>query len=844
MGRRDKHGGEVAGSSEGPHEVAERLQAAARHAPIGIALKDAAGRVLWSNRTLQDRLGYADEELRGMFRTEFTHSEDAGEDARLYEELLRGERDNFRLEKRYIRKDGSALWGRLSVFRVGDETDLFLVVVEDVEGRKEAEEELAASERRFRAVIEQAPLCIHVFEPDGRSLRANAAWKELWGLEEPQKTEDSNMYEDQGLRATGLIPYVEQSTKTRALVRTPPLLYDPTRSGGQGRRRWLEASVYPVTDAEGSLSEMVLVVEEVTERKQTEEALAQAEERYRSLVENVPVAAYTQTVGDYTTAAYVSPRIEDLTGYRPEEFDTDPELWYGVVHPDDRQMVAAEDERTERTGEPFAMEYRMVHRDSRILWVRDESVLVRDDTGAPLYWQGVMSDVTDRKSLEDQLKHQALYDPLTGLANRALLEDRLRLALNRTTRRRGEVAVLFVDLDNFKVINDSLGHEAGDRLLVAVSKRLQAAVRPGDTVARLGGDEFIFLLEDIGLEETRGTAERILATSSSPIALEGRQVYVTASIGVAVGGRGTRRTEDLLRNADLAMYRAKHSGKARYAVFEEQMNARALERLELEQDLRRALGRGEFGVYYQPKVSLNGERLVGFEALLRWHHPARGLLRPAEFVPLAEETGLIIPIGEYVLEGVCRRVSAWHKRYPSDPPIIVCVNLSATQFREPDLPRVVARVLEDTGLAPSSLFLEVTESTTMEDAPATVTTFEDLRELGVRAIIDDFGTGYSSLSYLGRFPVDYVKIDGSFVGGLGEDPTATALVKGVVDLAHALELRVIAEGVETEGQLGRLREMGCDLAQGFYFSKPLPGEAVEEWLASRVSPRSGLQGER
>lgn len=467
------------------------------------------------------------------------------------------------------------------------------------------------------------------------------------------------------------------------------------------------------------------------------------------------------------------------------------------------------------------------------MWVRDASVLVRAGDEAPLYWQGVMSDITEHKALAEQLEHQALHDPLTGLPNRILLEDRLRLTLRRARRRGGEVAVLFVDLDNFKVVNDSLGHEAGDRLLVAVTKRLQAVVRPEDTVARLGGDEFIFLLEDAGLERASSTAERILAKLGSPIALKGRKVYATPSIGVALGGDDTERAEDLLRDADLAMYRAKHAGKARYAVFEEGMNRRALDRLELEQDLRRALERGEFETYYQPKVSLQSGRVVGFEALLRWHHPDRGLLPPKEFVPLAEETGLIIPIGEWVLEEVCRQANEWQELYPDEVPAAVCVNLSTRQFREPDLPQTVARILEQTGMMPDRLFLEVTESAAMEDAPATVLAFEGLRNLGVRAIIDDFGTGYSSLSYLGRFPVDYVKIDRSFVGGLGEDPLVTLLAKGVIDLTHALGLGVIAEGVETEGQLERLREMGCDLAQGFYFSEPLTGDAAKEWLAPR-----------
>jgi diguanylate cyclase (GGDEF)-like protein len=387
--------------------------------------------------------------------------------------------------------------------------------------------------------------------------------------------------------------------------------------------------------------------------------------------------------------------------------------------------------------------------------------------------------------------------------------------------------VLFMDLDNFKVINDSLGHAAGDRLLAAAGKRIRSLLRPGDTVARFGGDEFVFLLEDTDLDGASRVAERISEELRAPFYLSGRRFDVTASIGIAVGGGNGKHVADLLRDADLAMYRAKHSGKARYAVFEEAMNAQTLERLELEQDLRRAVERDEFVVHYQPEVSLQSGAVAGLEALVRWEHPERGLLLPEKFVPLAEETGLIVPIGEAVLEEACSWAKRWCERRPSDPPA-VCVNLSAGQFREPRLADTVARILDKTGLEPNSLFLEITESTVMEDAPATAAALKELQDLGVRAIIDDFGTGYSSLSYLERFPVDYVKIDRSFVAGLDRDPGTEMLVSAVIRLANNLDLKTIAEGVETEQQLERLRGMGCDLAQGYLFSEPLSAEVVAD----------------
>ncbi|HLL40410.1 MAG TPA: EAL domain-containing protein, partial [Rubrobacteraceae bacterium] len=457
-----------------------------------------------------------------------------------------------------------------------------------------------------------------------------------------------------------------------------------------------------------------------------------------------------------------------------------------------------------------------------------------EGTFTPLSEESVVfvgRDVTERKALEDRLAHQALHDPLTDLPNRTLFTDRLRQALARVRRRGQPLAVMFMDLDNFKVINDSLGHKMGDRLLVMASERIRSVLRPEDTVARLGGDEFVFLLEDTDVDGAIHVAERMLGELRVPFSLGGRELFVTASIGITVGSGDGKRSADLLRDSDLAMYRAKHSGKARYAVFEETMNAQALERLELEHGLRRAVESNEFVVHYQPKVSLATRKIVGLEALVRWEHPEHGLLFPEQFVPLAEETGLIVPIGEAVLEAACRQTKQWYERWPSDPPAM-CVNLSARQLREPGLTSSVARIIEETGLEPSCLFLEVTESAAMRDALATSVALEDLQDFGVRTILDDFGTGYSSLSYLERFPVEYVKIDHSFVSGLGEYPGAKMLVSAIISLAHALGIKVISEGVETEEQFEQLRGMGCDLAQGHLFSEPLPAKGVADLLVA------------
>jgi diguanylate cyclase (GGDEF)-like protein/PAS domain S-box-containing protein len=441
-------------------------------------------------------------------------------------------------------------------------------------------------------------------------------------------------------------------------------------------------------------------------------------------------------------------------------------------------------------------------------------------------------EIAERRELEEQLTHQAFHDPLTGLPNRALFFDRLELALERARRRDVEVAVLFMDLDDFKVINDSLGHEVGDQVLLAVVERLENCMLAEETLARFGGDEFTVLLEDVsGPSDAARVAERIGGALRAPFVLRGRERFVTTSVGISFGGRGGERPGDLLRNADLAMYQAKARGRNRHAVFEPVMGERALQRLELEGALRRALERKEFRLHYQPKVSLESGEIVAMEALIRWEHPAQGLVFPAQFVPVAEEIDLIAPIGRWVLKEACRQARRWHARFPGMPPLKVCVNLSAKQFQHCALLEDIGAALRETGLDPSALDLEITESVVMEDAPATIATLRDLKGLGVNLAIDDFGMGYSSLSYLKRFPVDFLKVDRSLIQGIGEGPKDEAILSALVTLAHSMGTRTIAEGVETKEQLARLREAGYDFGQGYYFARPLPSQAAGALLA-------------
>ena len=446
----------------------------------------------------------------------------------------------------------------------------------------------------------------------------------------------------------------------------------------------------------------------------------------------------------------------------------------------------------------------------------------------------IVRDVSKRRVMEEQLSHKASHDSLTGLPNRALFVDRLEHALAHTAQNRRQLAILFMDLDDFKYVNDTLGHEAGDRLLAMVAKRLQRSLRDQDTLARFGGDEFAVLVEDVMSGHAAvHVAERILKLLAPPFSLAQEELRVSASVGVALSFHATGdQWGTLLSKADAAMYEAKRKGKARYAIYDPATHLRSRERLRTGNQLKVALERSQFSLHYQPRVDLRTGTIVHMEALLRWHHPQRGIVLPSEFIPLAEETGSIISLGRWVLEEACSQIRRWQELYPRAPDLVADVNLSARQFHQPDLGGGVAEILNESGLDPSHLELEITESVLMEDAPSTVASLKQLKDLGVSVAIDDFGTGYSSLSYLKHLPVDTLKIDRSFISGLNTDLEDEVLVSGMINLAHALGLMVVAEGVETEQQAARLKAMGCELAQGYQFYRPVSAEAATSLLAN------------
>ena len=444
----------------------------------------------------------------------------------------------------------------------------------------------------------------------------------------------------------------------------------------------------------------------------------------------------------------------------------------------------------------------------------------------------VLAAAIERRTSEAEIRHQALHDPLTGLPNRALFRDRLQHALARARRTDTTLAVLFLDVDNFKVVNDSLGHEAGDELLTALAPRLAEAVRAGDTVARFGGDEFVFLCEDVAdEEEALEIAERVKQSFGHPLQIAGGEHFVTASIGVALPSGGYDAPDSLLRDADAAMYQAKERGRARFEVFDSEMRASAVRRLQVEAELRRAIENDEMRLVYQPVIDIDTGRIAAVESLLRWHHPERGIVPPLEFIPVAEESGLIVPLGEWVLREAMTKAARWAQMArPGEPPVVVSVNLSARQLAEPDLVSTVARIIEETAVHPRQMALEITESMLVQDTAAAAATLHALEELEVKLVLDDFGTGYSSLGYVKRFPLSFLKIDRSFVAALGTSRRDAAIVSAIAEMSRALGARVVAEGVETEEQLVDARKLGCELAQGYLFSRPVPSDDIDGLL--------------
>jgi diguanylate cyclase (GGDEF)-like protein/PAS domain S-box-containing protein len=737
-----------------------------------------------------------------------------------------------------LRKDGNEFPIEMSLGETQHNGErLFTGVIRDVTERKRTENALREMRDRFRSIFDHAPIGVAMVSLEERYLQVNRSLCEILGYteEELQALTWQEITHPDDLAAS--LDYARRIVEGEF----PKYHLDKRFLHADGRTVWASLSVSLVRDAEGEPLYFVSQIQDVTERKRFENALEWLSQQHEMVLKSAGEGIFGLDLRG--TVTFANPAASDMTGWSTQDLLGRP--MHNLVH------------HTKPDGAPYPSEECPIHaafttgsthsRDDEVFWRKDGTSFQVEYTSNPIFEDGeivgavvTFRDITERKALEEQLHHQAFHDLLTGLPNRALFMDRLERALTRANRRGSKVVVLFMDLDNFKVVNDSLGHKAGDQLLTAVAERLKTCLRSDDSAARLGGDEFTILVEDISsVDEVVQIAERIADILRPPFALEEQEVFVTASTGIALNSTAQEQAADLLRHADLAMYRAKHRGKARYEVFEPSMDAKAVERLKLETGLRRALVRQQFRVYYQPIVALDNDKVAGVEALVRWEHPQRGLLLPEEFLSVAEETGLIVRIGQWVLRESGKQARIWQERYPGTPPLTISVNLSTREFFHPKL---VAEVLGESEIDPASLQLEITEGAmTTNGTSSTERTLRNLKRMGVQLAIDDFGLGYSSLSYLKRFPVDFLKIDRSFIAGLKREPNDvskdTEIVKAMIELTHALGLKVIAEGIETSEQLGRLRNMKCDLAQGNYFSEPLPSEELAVILAEDLTDR-------
>ena len=575
-----------------------------------------------------------------------------------------------------------------------------------------------------------------------------------------------------------------------------------------------------------------IVTRDITKRLEAAAALQESEERYALAVRGANDGIWDWALK--TNKVYFSPRWKSLLGYSENEIGSNFQEWLDRVHPEDcghlkQDLVAHLEGETSH----FENEHRLLDRHGNYRWMLSRGLAVRDSKGRAYRMAGSQTDITDRKRAEAELRQGAYYDTLTKLPNRAFFMEKLKQALHRSKLdSRYIFGVLFLDFDRFKVINDSLGHLVGDRLLCEIALRLQEAISPPDTVGRIGGDEFVILLQDINTPAAATqAAERIFANFRKPFFIDDREIFTAASIGIVSQTSGYSRPEDILRDADLAMYRAKANGKGQYAVFDAAMRAQAMARLQTETDLRRAIEREEFSLHYQPIISLTDRCLVGFEALLRWQHPERGLITPVDFIEIAEETGSIVELGKWVLHTACKQLTAWTNQFPTCKHLTMGINVSSQQLLRPEFVQQVQRILQMNDINPSSLKLEITESVIMENLDLALSRLDDLHALGTQVYIDDFGTGYSSFSYLQRLPVDALKIDRAFVSQIGSSSNSWQIVQSIVTLAHALGLKVVAEGVETDEQLLCLHNLHCEFAQGYGIARPVSAETASSFLS-------------
>lgn len=697
---------------------------------------------------------------------------------------------------------------------------LFYSIVYDITERKKAEEALKLSEERYRTLFENANDLVYVHDLEGNYISVNRAGERIFGY----TYEESLALNFRQIIAPESVEYAREMM-AKKIAGEKESVYEIECVGKNNRRVFLEINSRLVYK-DGKPFAVQGIARDITERRQAEEALKLSEERFRDLFENANDLIYTHDLlGNFTSLNRTG---EVITGYSREEA-----LKMNisqVVAPEyleqARQMINSKIE-----GElPTSYELEIITKSGERVTLELSTRLIYKDN-KPVNVQGIARNITERKRTEEQLQRSAMFDPLTNLPNRTHFMKDLSLAVERAELDKNyRFAVLFLDLDRFKVINDSLGHAVGDKLLVTIAEKLKLCVRPDDVIARLGGDEFTILLSIKEDSDAVHVAERIQQNLSVPFKLENYEVFTSASIGIIISNEIRRTPEDVLRDADAAMYQAKETGKARYEIFDREMHVRNMNLLQLENDLRRAIERKEFEVYYQPIVELDSGQLCELEALIRWNHPEHGLVMPDQFISVAEETGLIIPIGEWILREACGQIKIWQKEIPAAKNLSISVNLSAKQLMHPALTSQIRKILKETKLKPEFLKLEVTESMVMEHSDIAGGVLDDLQNLGISLSTDDFGTGYSSLSYLHQFPFDRLKIDRSFISKMDSEVKSEAIVRTILLLGQNLEIEVTAEGIENEQQLWQLRSLGCRRGQGYLYSKPVNAVLAAELL--------------
>lgn len=799
----------------------ERFRATFEQAAVGIAHVAPDGRWLRVNRKLCEILAYGYDELLKLSFQDITHPDDLDLDVGLVGKVLSGDLASYELEKRYIAKGGKIVWSKLTVSLVRDAdgmAEYFISVVQDIGQRKAAERALQESEERFRLIAATIPEVIWLSELSPRRyVYVSPAYETIW-----QRSCEA-LYRDPGAKLEALDEADRAriaTIKQAAMQAGQPFEVEYRVLRPDGSRRWVRERGHPVSTAHGEALRYVGIANDVTERRQADERLRQAATVFESAREGVII---TGLAGEILA---VNRAFTDITGYgeaevlgrHPSILGSDrqgPEFF--------RVLRASLAESGQWQGEMWNR-----RRNGELYLCRMTISPVLDEHRQASRYVALMSDISQQRRSEEQLAHLVHHDPLTDLPNRLLLQSRLEYALNQAGRSQRRSAVLVVNIDRFQTVNDSLGHQAGDRLLVEVAIRLRHCVRSEDTLGRLGGDEFMLILDAIERPELAAErAQAVLSAIAEPFALAGAaELYLGASIGISIHPDDGASATELLRNADAALHQAKAQGRNRFCFYTATMNANALQRLALDAALRRAIERREFVLHYQAKADLRSGRLCGAEALIRWHQGDGRMLPPGQFIPLAEATGLIVPIGAWVIDESCRQLRAWNDEGMGD--CRLALNVSAPQFRAGDLPEVVSAALARHGVDAGRLELELTESMLMDDPQHTIGILQSLKRLGVRLSLDDFGTGYSSFGYLQRFPIDALKIDQSFVREIGSDDGATVITAAIIDLAHRLGLKVVGEGVETAHQLACLRSQGCDEMQGYHFARPLPAEGFAE----------------